>query len=128
MRGFRFLSQLLTLIVLSIAFGAFQRALAQTPTAPDNSDRREDAAPKEDSSPTSNAPPQAVSETSGKPTPLLLGPGDEIEVSVYGAPDLSGHTRVNENGSISIPLIGYVRVAGLSTSEAEGAIEAQLRQ
>ena len=54
--------------------------------------------------------------------------GDEIEVSVYGAPDLSGHTRVNENGSISIPLIGYVRVAGLSTSEAEGAIEAQLRQ
>jgi polysaccharide export outer membrane protein len=47
---------------------------------------------------------------------------------VYGAPDLSGHTRVGADGNISIPLIGYVRVAGLSSSEAEAAIETQLRQ
>ena len=47
---------------------------------------------------------------------------------MYGAPDLSGHTRVSANGNISIPLIGYVRIAGLSSSEAEAAIEAQLRE
>ena len=58
---------------------------------------------------------------------LVLGPGDEIEIAVYGAPDLSGHTRVSSNGSISMPLVGYVRVAGLTNSEAEAAIEAQLR-
>jgi polysaccharide export outer membrane protein len=59
---------------------------------------------------------------------LLIGPGDEVEVTVYGAPDLSGHTRVSPDGNISMPLIDYVRIAGLSSSEAEGAIEAKLRQ
>jgi polysaccharide export outer membrane protein len=59
---------------------------------------------------------------------LVLGPGDEADVTVYGAPDLSGHTRVGADGNINIPLIGYVRVAGLSSSEAEAAIEIQLRQ
>ena len=58
---------------------------------------------------------------------LVLGPGDELDVTVYGAPDLSGHNRVSADGNISMPLIGYVRVAGLSSSEAEGAIEAKLR-
>jgi polysaccharide export outer membrane protein len=59
---------------------------------------------------------------------LVLGPGDEVEITVYGAPDLSEHTRVGAEGNISMPLIGYIRVAGLTSSEAEGAIEAQLRQ
>jgi polysaccharide biosynthesis/export protein len=58
----------------------------------------------------------------------VLGPGDEVEVTVYGAPDLSGHARVATNGNISMPLIGYVRVAGLSSSEAEKAIETELRK
>ncbi len=59
---------------------------------------------------------------------LILSPGDELDVTVYGATDLSGHNRVSADGNISMPLIGYVRVAGLSSSEAEGAIEAKLRQ
>jgi polysaccharide export outer membrane protein len=59
---------------------------------------------------------------------LVIGPGDDLEITVYGAPDLSGHMRVGANGNISIPLIGYVRIAGLTSSEAEAAIEAQLRQ
>jgi polysaccharide biosynthesis/export protein len=59
---------------------------------------------------------------------LLIGPGDEVEIAVFGAPDLSEHTRVSAGGNISIPLIGYVQIAGLSSSEAEGAIEAKLRQ
>jgi polysaccharide biosynthesis/export protein len=59
---------------------------------------------------------------------LLIGPGDEVEIAVYGAPDLSEHTRVSAGGNISIPLIGYIQIAGLSSTEAEGAIEAKLRQ
>ena len=46
---------------------------------------------------------------------------------MYGAPDLSGRTRVSFEGNISMPLVGYVRIAGLTSSEAEGAIEGQLR-
>jgi polysaccharide export outer membrane protein len=75
--------------------------------------------------------PPATDESSQKsttpPTPLVIGPGDELEINVYGAPDLSGHMRVSATGNISIPLIGYVHIAGLSSSEAEAAIEAQLR-
>jgi polysaccharide export outer membrane protein len=59
---------------------------------------------------------------------LVIGPGDDLEVAVYGAPDLSVHTRVTSDGNVSLPLAGYVRVEGLTSSEAEAAIEAQLRQ
>jgi polysaccharide biosynthesis/export protein len=59
---------------------------------------------------------------------LVLGPGDELEVTVYGAPDLSRHTRVSADGNISMPLVGDVRVVGLSSSETEGAIESRLRE
>jgi polysaccharide export outer membrane protein len=59
---------------------------------------------------------------------LVIGPGDDLDIAVYGAPDLSGHNRVSGNGNISMPLIGYVRIAGLSSSEAEAAIEARLRE
>src|ERR1019366_395283 len=59
---------------------------------------------------------------------LVIGPGDEVEVTVYGAPDLSGHTHVSADGNISMPLIDFVRIAGLSSSEAESVIEAKLRE
>ena len=51
-----------------------------------------------------------------------------MEITVYGAPDLSVHTRVSAEGNISLPLIDYVRIAGLSSSEAESVIEAKLRE
>jgi polysaccharide export outer membrane protein len=52
-----------------------------------------------------------------------LGPGDLIEVSVYNVPDLDTKIRVNNDGDISLPLINYVHVAGLTVDEAEIAIE-----
>ena len=84
-------------------------------------------------------PPGAVGVPPGQPTgqkepeqtdssDLVLGPGDEVDISVYGASDLSGHTRVSSDGNISMPLVGNIRVGGMTSSEAEGAIEAQLRQ
>src|SRR6266478_1227188 len=91
---------------------------------------------KQDSIQGSTAPvTQLTVDPSGQNNPhsagssaLVLGPGDDLEIAVYGAPDLSEHTRVSAEGNISMPLIGYVRIAGLTTSEAEGAIETQLRQ
>jgi len=77
--------------------------------------------------PPSGSPEHKAAAQTGS-SALLIGPGDEVEIAVYGAPDLSGHTRVSAGGNISIPLIGYVQIAGLSSSEAEGAIEAKLRQ
>jgi polysaccharide export outer membrane protein len=79
------------------------------------------------SQPTSNSSGQKNLDRADS-TAFVLGPGDEVEITVYGAPDLSEHTRVSADGNISMPLIGYVRLAGLTSSEAEGAIENQLRQ
>jgi len=79
-----------------------------------------------DPRPPSGSPERKTAPANG--SALVIGPGDELEVTVYGAQDLSGHTRVSADGNISLPLIGYVRIAGLSSSEAEGAIEAVLRQ
>ena len=59
---------------------------------------------------------------------LMIGPGDDLEIAVYGAPDLNAHARVTSDGNVSLPLAGYVRVQGLTSSEAEAAIEAQFRQ
>jgi polysaccharide biosynthesis/export protein len=56
-----------------------------------------------------------------------LGPGDVVRITVYQAPDLSLETRIGENGAISYPLLGSVRLGGLGVSQAERAIAEGLR-
>lgn len=51
-----------------------------------------------------------------------LGSGDVIRIIVYQNVDLTLETRVPETGVISYPLLGSVRVGGLSVSAAEKAI------
>jgi polysaccharide export outer membrane protein len=51
-----------------------------------------------------------------------LGAGDALKISVFGNPDLSLDTKVSEDGNITFPLIGVVKVAGLSPSDAEKKI------
>jgi polysaccharide export outer membrane protein len=46
-----------------------------------------------------------------------VGPGDVIEVNVFGNDDLSRIPTVQTNGSISLPLIGEIQVAGLTVAE-----------
>jgi len=54
---------------------------------------------------------------------LLIGPGDEMDITVHGVPDLTRHTRVTSDGKIDMPLLGYVSVAGLSVEEAQALLE-----
>lgn len=56
-----------------------------------------------------------------------LGAGDVIRVAVYQNPDLSVETRVSEAGVISYPLLGSVRVGGLTVTEVEKRIADGLR-
>jgi polysaccharide export outer membrane protein len=51
-----------------------------------------------------------------------LGVGDVLRVSVFQSPELTLETRLNEGGQISFPLIGTVRLGGLSVPEAERLI------
>jgi polysaccharide export outer membrane protein len=59
---------------------------------------------------------------------ISLGAGDTLRVTVYGHPDLSLETRVAENGNISYPLIGEVKVNGLSPASAAKKIANMLEK
>jgi len=52
-----------------------------------------------------------------------LGKLDQIQITIFDEPDLSVAQRINGEGSVRIPLIGVVKVAGLTISKAEASIE-----
>lgn len=56
-----------------------------------------------------------------------LGIGDAVRVTVFQQPDLLTEARVTERGTITMPLIGEVNVAGLSATEAASQIGGQLK-
>ncbi len=59
--------------------------------------------------------------------PYLLDTGDRLRVVVYGQESLSNVYAVDSTGSISMPLIGQIEVAGYSTKDVESAIGSKLR-
>jgi polysaccharide biosynthesis/export protein len=59
---------------------------------------------------------------------MVLGPGDSVRVSVFGQTDMDGTEYVGDDGSINLPLIGAVKVAGMSPVQAAKRIEATLVQ
>ncbi len=65
-----------------------------------------------------NLPPLA----SAASAEYLLQPGDELQVSVQNVSDASGTYVIDGNGSISLPLLQDVQVAGLSLRASERAI------
>lgn len=48
-----------------------------------------------------------------------VGPKDLLEISVFGADELSRTVRVSEDGKVTLPLLGEVLVDGLTKSEVE---------
>ena len=75
-----------------------------------------------------NVRDSAIPRDSTRSSALVIGPGDELQITVYGATDLSPKVRVSSDGNISLPLVGYVQLAGLTSDQAEQAIAQQLRQ
>ena len=70
------------------------------------------------------APAQAVAVPAAE---YRLGAGDVVRISVYQNPDLSLETRVTEAGVVSYPLLGSVRLGGLSVTAAEQLLADGLR-
>jgi polysaccharide biosynthesis/export protein len=58
---------------------------------------------------------------------LKVGVGDLLEMKVFGVPDLTDQVRIGADGNISLPLVGSVRVEGLSIDQAQKTIETKLR-
>ncbi len=72
-------------------------------------------------SPAWAAPAEAVPE-------YRLGGGDLIKILVYQNPDLTLETRLSDSGSTSYPLLGAIKLGGLTVAEAERLIAQGLRK
>lgn len=61
------------------------------------------------------------------PAVYRLGPMDVVAVDVFREQDLTRDVRVEENGEISLPLVGRVVASGKTTAELERDIAARLQ-
>lgn len=57
-----------------------------------------------------------------------LGTGDKLRVRVFGEDSLGGEFSVASNGTVSLPLIGEVKLLGLTANQAQQRIEDALKQ
>ena len=71
------------------------------------------------------APTAADLVTAGRP--YLIGPFDELSVSVYGLPELSQNVQADASGRVSIPLVGSIEAAGKTAEQLSNEIEERLR-
>lgn len=56
-----------------------------------------------------------------------LGVGDAVRVTVFQQPDLTTDARISERGTLAMPLLGEVKVAGMSPGEASSQIANALK-
>jgi len=56
----------------------------------------------------------------------VMAAGDVVRVQVFQNPDLTLESRISESGTVTMPLIGAVRLGGLSAAEAERRIASAL--
>ncbi|MFW6368057.1 MAG: polysaccharide biosynthesis/export family protein [Halothece sp.] len=121
-------------LVSSLAFISITLTLTETAKGQIPLDRI--PALEEESSPeTQPNQPQPIpiprNETSQPPIsdPYLLGPGDTIQVNVFEEEEFSGDNgrqRILADGSITLPLVGAIPVAGLTLEEASNVITEEL--
>ena len=58
----------------------------------------------------------------------ILLKDDALSVTVYEEPDLSASVKVSKSGYVSLPLLGNVKVAGLTLKQAEAQVTALYKQ
>jgi protein involved in polysaccharide export with SLBB domain len=57
----------------------------------------------------------------------MFGPGDTIKISVYQEADLSVTAEISQQGFIDMPLLGSVKMTGLTQQSAKEHLEQLLR-
>jgi protein involved in polysaccharide export with SLBB domain len=60
------------------------------------------------------------------PMNYVLGPGDELQVSVYGAQEFQASVPVSVEGKVTIDYIGQIVVSGMSIEAASNKIKAAI--
>lgn len=67
-----------------------------------------------------------LQQVSRSKTDYRISSADLISVTVYQDPDMNRKVRVNANGTVTMPLIGGVKIGGMTLIEAQAAIETKL--
>jgi len=75
--------------------------------------------------PTTGVPSSAGTQSSA-PMPAPIGPGDFLEIAEYHTPEFHSTVRASVAGTVTLPLIGEVKLAGMDEQAAARAIEAAL--
>jgi polysaccharide export outer membrane protein len=60
--------------------------------------------------------------TSQASAEYVLRPGDEVEISAVGLPELRQRTAINLDGEASFPLLGQIKVAGMLLSQLRAKV------
>ncbi|MGA0531067.1 polysaccharide biosynthesis/export family protein [Hansschlegelia sp. KR7-227] len=59
--------------------------------------------------------------------PYVLASGDRLRVNVFGQPNLSNSYAVEPDGSISMPLVGRLKVSGSTSDQVRTTLETRLK-
>lgn len=62
------------------------------------------------------------------PADYVIGPGDELNVQLYGSQNRSLRLTVSRDGSVSFPELGPIGIGGMRFNAARQAIEARVAQ
>jgi polysaccharide export outer membrane protein len=112
---------LVTIALVTAAAGQ----VASPPSAP-----LPNATPPNAATPLSTAQPAAAPPASPAnsqaPVDLQIGSGDLLEISVFGHPEFKQEQRVSGTGEITLPLIGSLKVDGLTIGQAQSTIRKKL--
>jgi protein involved in polysaccharide export with SLBB domain len=68
----------------------------------------------------------APAENIPAPGDYVIGPGDEVDLQVWGGVDGDLHLTVDRNGQITIPKVGAVTVAGARASELSSVLKREI--
>ena len=60
------------------------------------------------------------------PANYVVGPGDEIDLKIWGAVDVAMRLPVDRNGQITVPKVGPVTVAGTPASDLDAHLKKQV--
>jgi polysaccharide export outer membrane protein len=71
--------------------------------------------------------PISPSQVSDTPQEVIVGSGDLLSISVAGAPEYRYDVRVSSAGYASLPMVGNIKLEGLSTVQAENVIAQSLQ-
>ena len=71
-------------------------------------------------------PPPTRADATALGRDFIIGPQDRLAIEVYGIEELSRNVQVDSGGRISLPLIGELRVSGMSPPDLEREVATRM--